>query len=36
MGKNSQAIGQYQRYLEILPNGSEAQVAKAAIERLKE
>jgi predicted Zn finger-like uncharacterized protein len=36
MGKNSQAIGQYERYLEILPNGSEAQVARGAIERLKE
>jgi hypothetical protein len=36
MGKNSQAIDQYQRYLQILPHGSEARVARTAIERLKQ
>ena len=36
MGKNSQAIDQYQRYLEILPRGSEARLARTAIERLKQ
>ena len=36
MGKNSQAIDQYQRYLQLLPNGSKARVARTAIERLKQ
>ncbi len=36
MGRNSDAIEYYKRYLDILPNGPEAPVAKAALERLKE
>lgn len=35
MGKNEKAIQYYERYLEVLPNGSEAPVAKNSIERLK-
>ncbi len=35
-GKRQDAVEQYQRYLEILPNGPEAPVAKSAIDRLKE
>ncbi|MFO0594624.1 MAG: zinc-ribbon domain-containing protein [Myxococcaceae bacterium] len=34
-GKNEQAIEYYQRYLDVLPNGSEAAVARNSIERLK-
>ena len=34
-GKNEQAIEYYQKYLEVLPDGSEAKMAKGAIERLK-
>lgn len=36
MGKKQQAIEQYEKYLDILPNGPEAPVARSAIERLKE
>jgi tetratricopeptide (TPR) repeat protein len=36
MGKNRDAVEYYQRYLEVLPNGPEAQVARSAIQRLKE
>ena len=36
MGRNSDAIEHYERYIDILPNGPEAPVAKAALERLKE
>ena len=36
MGKNAQAIDQYQRYLEILPSGSQARVARTAIAQLKQ
>ena len=36
MGRNTDAIEYYKRYLDILPNGPEAPVAKAALERLKE
>jgi predicted Zn finger-like uncharacterized protein len=35
-GKKAEAIRHYERYLEILPNGPEASVARSAIERLKE
>ncbi len=35
-GKKAEAIRNYERYLEILPNGPEASVARSAIERLKE
>jgi regulator of sirC expression with transglutaminase-like and TPR domain len=35
LGKNEQAIEYYQRYLDVLPNGSEAAVARNSIERLK-
>ncbi len=35
-GKNAEAVEQYQRYLDILPNGPESSVARANIERLKE
>jgi predicted Zn finger-like uncharacterized protein len=35
-GKKEDAIRYYERYLEILPNGPEASVARSAIERLKE
>jgi predicted Zn finger-like uncharacterized protein len=35
-GKKAEAIRYYERYLEILPNGPEASVARSAIERLKE
>lgn len=35
LGKNEQAIEYYQRYLDVLPNGSEAPVARNSIERLK-
>ncbi|MDY7229219.1 zinc-ribbon domain-containing protein [Hyalangium rubrum] len=35
-GKKAEAIRYYERYLEILPNGPEAAVARTAIERLKE
>ncbi|MEW5743226.1 MAG: tetratricopeptide repeat protein, partial [Myxococcota bacterium] len=34
-GKNDKAIEYYQRYLDVLPNGVEASVAKNNIERLK-
>ncbi len=34
--KKDQAIKAYEKYLEELPNGAEANVAKTAIERLKE
>lgn len=34
-GKNEKAIEYYQRYLEVLPNGAEAAVARNSIERLK-
>ncbi|SEU15811.1 tetratricopeptide repeat protein [Stigmatella erecta] len=33
-GKKAEAIRYYQRYLEILPEGPEAEVARSAIERL--
>jgi tetratricopeptide (TPR) repeat protein len=35
-GKKADAVRYYERYLEILPNGPEASVARSAIERLKE
>ncbi|MHB8878473.1 MAG: zinc-ribbon domain-containing protein [Myxococcaceae bacterium] len=35
-GKKEQAIKAYQRYLDELPNGGEANVARGAIERLKQ
>ena len=35
LGKKPQAIEYYQKYLEVLPNGPEAAVAKNSIERLK-
>ncbi|MBN1208299.1 MAG: zinc-ribbon domain-containing protein [Myxococcaceae bacterium] len=35
-GKKAEAIRYYERYLQILPNGPEASVARNAIERLKE
>lgn len=35
LGKNEAAIEYYQRYLDVLPNGSEAAVARNSIERLK-
>jgi predicted Zn finger-like uncharacterized protein len=35
-GKKDEAIRYYQRYLEVLPDGSEAPVAKAAIRALQE
>jgi predicted Zn finger-like uncharacterized protein len=34
-GKNEKAVEFYQRYLDVLPNGSEAAVARNSIERLK-
>jgi len=34
-GKNEKAIEFYQRYLDVLPNGTEAAVARNSIERLK-
>jgi tetratricopeptide (TPR) repeat protein len=34
-GKNEKAIEYYQRYLDVLPNGAEAAVARNSIERLK-
>jgi hypothetical protein len=34
-GNNAKAIQYYERYLEVLPNGSEAAVARNSIERLK-
>lgn len=34
-GKNEKAIEFYQRYLDVLPNGAEAEVARNSIERLK-
>ena len=34
-GKNEKAIEFYQRYLDVLPNGAEAAVARNSIERLK-
>ncbi|MFZ5439026.1 MAG: tetratricopeptide repeat protein, partial [Myxococcota bacterium] len=34
-GKNEKAIEYYQRYLDVLPNGTEAAVARNSIERLK-
>ncbi len=35
LGKKDQAIEYYQKYLEVLPEGTEAKMAKGAIERLK-
>lgn len=35
-GKKAEAIRYYQRYLDVLPNGPEASVARSAIEHLKE
>lgn len=35
MKKNDQAVQWYQKYLDVLPNGPEANVAKSNIERLK-
>jgi predicted Zn finger-like uncharacterized protein len=35
-GKKADAVRYYERYLEILPNGPEAAIARSAIERLKE
>jgi tetratricopeptide (TPR) repeat protein len=35
-GKKSEAIRYYERYLEVLPNGSEASVARSAIKALRE
>ncbi len=35
LGKNDKAVEFYQRYLEVLPDGSEAAVARNSIERLK-
>jgi tetratricopeptide (TPR) repeat protein len=34
-GKNEQAIEYYQKYLDVLPNGVDATVARNNIERLK-
>ncbi len=34
-GKNEKAVEYYQRYLDVLPNGAEAAVARNSIERLK-
>ncbi len=34
-GKNAKAVEFYQRYLDVLPDGSEAAVARNSIERLK-
>lgn len=34
-GKNEKAVEFYQRYLDVLPNGAEASVARNSIERLK-
>jgi hypothetical protein len=34
-GKNEKAVEFYQRYLDVLPNGAEAAVARNSIERLK-
>ena len=34
-GKNDKAVEFYQRYLDVLPNGAEAAVARNSIERLK-
>ncbi len=35
LGKKDEAIRYYERYLELLPNGPEANVARTALERLK-
>ncbi len=35
LGKKAQAIEYYEKYLEVLPNGSEAKMAAGAIARLK-
>lgn len=35
MGKNQRAVEFYERYLEVLPEGAEAAVARNSIERLK-
>jgi tetratricopeptide (TPR) repeat protein len=35
-GKKAEAIRYYERYLEVLPNGPDAPVARNAIQRLKE
>lgn len=35
LGKNEKAVEFYQRYLEVLPDGAEAAVARNSIERLK-
>ena len=34
-GKNEKAVEYYQKYLDVLPNGAEAAVARNSIERLK-
>jgi Tfp pilus assembly protein PilF len=36
LGKKEQAIQYYQRYLELQPNGGEAEVARTALKRLQE
>lgn len=35
-GKKAEAVRYYERYLEVLPNGPEAPVARSALERLRE
>ena len=35
LGKKEQAIEYYQKYLDVLPDGTEAKMARGAIERLK-
>ncbi len=35
LGKKEQAVEYYEKYLEAFPNGSEAKMAKGAVERLK-
>ncbi len=35
-GKKAEAVRYYERYLEVLPNGPEAAVARSALERLRE
>jgi predicted Zn finger-like uncharacterized protein len=35
LGKKEQAIEYYEKYLEVLPNGTESKMARGAIERLK-
>jgi tetratricopeptide (TPR) repeat protein len=36
LGKKEQAIQQYERYLELLPDGPEAGVARSALTRLRQ